>query len=267
MNENSEDVTVSRVALRLPPFWRSNVKLWLIQCEHSFGLSGITNDETKYSALVTSIDAETLSHVSDLVSNPPETGKYKALADRLLLEFGDSENQKAKKLLTELQLGDQKPSQLLRKMRELSAGQLTDEFLKSLWLQRLPTQIQAVLSASSENLTQMANLADKVAEVIQQPVPVYAVASDENLPGSSTAIAQLTEQVKKLTLQVEHLSREHHRQLNNFRNRPYRSSSQSRQRRQPQPNGSTEICYYHAKFGDKAYKCISPCTFTKQEKN
>ncbi|GFV27536.1 hypothetical protein TNCV_746891 [Trichonephila clavipes] len=37
-------------------------------------------------------------------------------------------------------------------MKELSGGQLQDEILKNLWLQRIPSQIQVVLSVSSETL-------------------------------------------------------------------------------------------------------------------
>ncbi|GFY33051.1 uncharacterized protein TNCV_2230021 [Trichonephila clavipes] len=112
------------------------------------------------------LDPETLSHVSDIILSPPAANKYITLSDRLIREFADSEHRKIKKkLLTELQLDDDKPSHLLRKMKEMSGGQLQDEFLKNLWLQRLPSQIQAVLSVSSETLDKLAEIADKVADV------------------------------------------------------------------------------------------------------
>ncbi|GFY53072.1 transposon Tf2-11 polyprotein [Trichonephila inaurata madagascariensis] len=161
--ENSSNV--GRIALRLPVFWRNNVALWVRQCDSAFVLSQITQDETKYAALVSMLDPETLSHVSDIILSPPAENKYVTLSDRLIREFADSEHQKIKKLLTELQLGDDKPSHLLRKMKELSGGQLQDEFLKNLWLQRLPSQIQTVLSVSSETLDKLAEIADKVADV------------------------------------------------------------------------------------------------------
>ncbi|GFX98692.1 hypothetical protein TNCV_1502701 [Trichonephila clavipes] len=60
-NMTSETVEVARIALRLPPFWKSNVRLWTAQCDHAFTFSGISSDDTKYSALVANLDAETLS--------------------------------------------------------------------------------------------------------------------------------------------------------------------------------------------------------------
>ncbi|GFW59948.1 hypothetical protein TNCV_4864031 [Trichonephila clavipes] len=118
----SETVEVARIALRLPPFWKSNVRLWIAQCDHAFTFSGISSDDTKYSALVANLDAETLSYVSDIVLSPPNSDKYHTLSQRLITQFSDSETQKIKKLLTDLQLGDEKPSHLLRKMKELSNG-------------------------------------------------------------------------------------------------------------------------------------------------
>ncbi|GFY61406.1 retrovirus-related Pol polyprotein from transposon opus [Trichonephila inaurata madagascariensis] len=66
------------------------------------------------------LDPETLSHVTDIILFPPAENEYVTLSDRLIREFADSEHQKIKILLTELQLGDEKPSHLLRKMKELS---------------------------------------------------------------------------------------------------------------------------------------------------
>ncbi|GFW38327.1 uncharacterized protein TNCV_1331801 [Trichonephila clavipes] len=128
--------------------------------------SGISSDDTKYSALVANLDAETLSYVSDIVLSPPNSDKYHTLSQRLITQFSDSETQKIKKLLTDLQLGDEKPSHLLRKMKELSNGQLQDDFLQSLWLQRMPPHIQTVLFASSEPLDKLAIIADKVSAVV-----------------------------------------------------------------------------------------------------
>ncbi|GFX71318.1 retrovirus-related Pol polyprotein from transposon 297 [Trichonephila clavipes] len=150
----SETVEVARIALRLPPFWKSNVRLWIAQCDHAFTFSGISSDDTKYSALVANLDAETLSYVSDIVLSPPNTRD------------------------------DEMPSHLLRKMKELSNGQLQDDFLQSLWLQRMPPHIQTVLSASSEPLDKLAIIADK------------------------PTLDSLARQIQELSLQVAELTRE-----------------------------------------------------------
>ena len=49
-------------------------------------------------------------------------------------------------------------------MKEVSSGQVTNNFLKNLWLQRLPSNIQTVLAVSSDELDKLAELVDKVSE-------------------------------------------------------------------------------------------------------
>ncbi|GFY60097.1 uncharacterized protein TNIN_268131 [Trichonephila inaurata madagascariensis] len=78
---------VGRIALRLPLFWRNNVALWNRQCDSAFVLSQITQDETKYAALVSMLDPETLSHASDIILSPPAENKYAAHIQAPLHEF------------------------------------------------------------------------------------------------------------------------------------------------------------------------------------
>ncbi|GFW74946.1 retrovirus-related Pol polyprotein from transposon opus [Trichonephila clavipes] len=113
--------------------------------ESNFALSAITNDQTKYNNIIAAINPETLSSVADILFEPPAANKFKALKERLIAEFSDSENKQIRKLLSELQLGDDKPSHLLRKMRVLAPdASLNDDFLKTLWLQRLPSEMQSI---------------------------------------------------------------------------------------------------------------------------
>ncbi|GFW83535.1 transposon Tf2-9 polyprotein [Trichonephila clavipes] len=261
----SETVEVARIALRLPPFWKSNVRLWIAQCDHAFTFSGISSDDTKYSALVANLDAETLSYVSDIVLSPPNSDKYHTLSQRLITQFSDSDTQKIKKLLTDLQLGDEKPSHLLRKMKELSNGQLQDDFLQSLWLQRMPPHIQTVLSASSEPLDKLAIIADKVSEVVGASSTINAATTVPPPSQSSSCSAQptmdsLARQIQELSLQVAELTRER----NSSRHQRYSSDRRRSHSRSRSVNRGSGICYYHRRYKEQARKCVSPCAFVQK---
>ncbi|GFT02968.1 hypothetical protein TNCV_3422641 [Trichonephila clavipes] len=80
---------------------------------------------------------------------------------------------------------DDKPSHLPRKMKELFGGQLQDEFLKNLWLQRLPSQIQALLSFSMETFDKLAEIAD-----VALLTAVYSATSAPE-PNTSAEIQEL----------------------------------------------------------------------------
>ncbi|GFU15043.1 retrovirus-related Pol polyprotein from transposon 297 [Trichonephila clavipes] len=263
----SETVEVTRIALRLPPFWKSNVRLWIAQCDHAFTFSGISSDDTKYSALVAKLDAETLSYVSDIVLSPPNSDKYHTLSQRLIIQFSDSETQKIKKLLTDLQLGDEKPSHLLRKMKELSNGQLQDDFLQSLWLQRMPPHIQTVLSASSEPLDKLAIIADKVSEVVGSSSTICAATTVSPPSQSSSCSVQptmdsLARQVQELSLRVAELTRER----NFSRHQRYSSDRRRSHSRSRSVNRGSGICYYHRRYKEQARKCVSPCAFVQKKR-
>ncbi|GFW34180.1 helitron_like_N domain-containing protein [Trichonephila clavipes] len=260
-----ETVEVARIALRLPPFWKSNVRLWIAQCDHAFTFSGISSDDTKYSALVANLDAETLSYVSDIVLSPPNSDKYHTLSQRLITQFSDSDTQKIKKLLTDLQLGDEKPSHLLRKMKELSNGQLQDDFLQSLWLQRMPPHIQTVLSASSEPLDKLAIIADKVSEVVGASSTICAATTVPPPSQSSSCSAQptmdsLARQIQELSLQVAELIRER----NSSRHQRYSSDRRRSHSRSRSVNRGSGICYYHRRYKEQARKCVSPWAFVQK---
>ncbi|GFU89314.1 retrovirus-related Pol polyprotein from transposon opus [Trichonephila clavipes] len=263
----SETVEVARIALRLPPFWKSNVRLWIAQCDHAFTFSGISSDDTKYSALVANLDAETLSYVSDIVLSPPNSDKYHTLSQRLITQFSDSETQKIKKLLTDLHLGDEKPSHLLRKMKELSNGQLQDDFLQSLWLQRMPPHIQTVLSASSEPLDKLAIIADKVSEVVGASSTICAATTVPPPSQSSSCSAQptmdsLARQIQELSLQVAELTRER----NSSRHQRYSSDRRRSHSRSRSVNRGSGICYYHRRYKEQTCKCVSPCAFVQKKR-
>ncbi|GBN38877.1 hypothetical protein AVEN_167692-1 [Araneus ventricosus] len=124
---------LARVAFRATLFWEINPDLWFIHLESQFKLSGISADETKFHAVVAGLDAKVISYISDIVRNPPRDSKYDALKSRILTHFSHSESSKLRLFLQDLQLGDKRPSQLLQDMRNLAAGNIDDDVLKSIF--------------------------------------------------------------------------------------------------------------------------------------
>ncbi|GBN36346.1 hypothetical protein AVEN_222186-1 [Araneus ventricosus] len=54
---------VSRIAVKVPPFWRENPAIWFSQLESQFHTSGIVQDSTKYHTVVASVETEILSQL------------------------------------------------------------------------------------------------------------------------------------------------------------------------------------------------------------
>jgi len=124
VNNASEAPQLARVAVKPPPFWKSDPALWFLQLDAQFKLSNITVDETQYYTAISALDTEVLQSVRNIVLNPPAEHKYSTLKAKLISVFSESENVKLKQVLYELQLGDMKPTQLLSKMIDLSGGEI-----------------------------------------------------------------------------------------------------------------------------------------------
>ncbi|GFU40531.1 uncharacterized protein NPIL_427871 [Nephila pilipes] len=158
-------------------------------------------------------------------------------------------------------------------MKELPGTVLNDEFLRNLWLQRLPAEIQTIIPVSSEKLENLAKLAGKIAEVHAAPftLNVYTVqgcseqSSDPpNFPLNE--MITLRGQIAALSKQVERLSKD--RLRNRCRRRYGKSPSRSKiPSRREEYHFSYEFCYYHKRFGSKAKKCRKPCTFAQTLEN
>lgn len=189
---------VNRIQVRVPPFWKLNPQLWFHQLEAQFANSNIVNDITKFNTIVGVMESDILSSVSDIVLQPPAIDRYEAIKRRLIQQFTDTDNKKLKSLLHELTLGDMKPSDLLRKMRELSCGKVGEDLLKTLWLQRLPLTIQTVLSTSNDDLNRLIVMADTMFDITEAST-IQAISSNNN---------DLVNVVRNLEDKIESLSKD-----------------------------------------------------------
>lgn len=267
----------NRVAVKVPPFWSNNVRLYFAQVEANFRVSNVTQEQTKFDTLVAALDSQTLSHAADLVYAPPKETPYQKLKDRLISEFEVSRSGKVRTLLHELELGENKPSWLLRQMRELSGGRLEDTFLKDLWFGRLPASMQAILATSTEELAKLADIADRIAEYSMNAGDgmVNAVSGQPIVMGLQEQISGLEKQVANLSMKWAHggqdkvTRRQPGREEGPYR-QGYRDRSRSPVDRRSYRAGSRGspvarkkewLCFYHFKFGEKAVRCEPPCSY------
>ena len=200
---------VSSKTLKLPPFWPNDPILWFAQVEAQFTTRNITSQARKFAYIISTLQPEITQEIRDILINPPAENLYDTLKTELIKCTSASEKNRLHQLLNSEELGDRKPSQLLRKMRQLLGDtQLEDGILLQLFLQRLPMNAQIILSTTSDTVTvdQVALIADKILEVAT-PSAISAVQSTVHpaTPQKTDELADLHSQVNKLTSQVEAL--------------------------------------------------------------
>lgn len=272
INTDPQHFRIDRVAIKPPPFWKSSPKLWFSHLEAQFVTGSIVSDETKYYYVVAALDEHMLKLVSDIVEKPPNQNKYQAIRDSLIQILSESEAQRLQKLLKGMDLGDQKPSQLLRQMRSSNDFALRDPVLKNLWLQRLPQQAQIVLAASSGTLDDLALLADKILETFNPP-SLFAVSNQNQEVSSSSKFATLEAKLDEFLKHISLIDRsDSNPSRNRSSSRTFISRNRSSSPRTSQGSDTSgnkkdyKYCWYHFRFGADATKCVSPCQF-KSSKN
>jgi cleavage and polyadenylation specificity factor subunit 1 len=219
-------MTESAVSLKLPTFWASQPRAWFVQAEAQFTIRGITQDSTKYAYLVSSLDQQTAERILDVLEAPPTSEKYETLKDRLLSTFSLSEQERASRLLNMSGQGDRRPSDLMDEMLALLGTHRPCFLFVELFRQQLPTDIRLALAttAASTDLRALAQEADKLWASRSQPVALATQAAQPSIMAA-------------------------------------RHSNAPKARLPKQQESTSEVCFYHKKFGAEARRCRPPCKF------
>ena len=249
------DATVAAsVAFRAPPFCSQDPSLWFSLLECSFKASKITNSLTKFTHAISHLPPELLPQASSVIAAAPTADNpYEDLKATLLKILQTSVATRLRELLSKEELGDEKPSQLLSRMKQLLADKYQSfdaELFKQLFYQRLPSSIQRSLFSVKDNLNAdaIATLADDFMATLPPPQASSISVSphDSQLTQLTQLVSQLTSDMAKLKLQLQNRSRSR--------------SSTPRRRRPSSRSRSPGVCWYHRTFGAKAMKCVQPCT-------
>lgn len=229
-------MATNTVTVKIPPFWPADPELWFAQVEAQFTIKKITLQSTKYSYIVAALSPETATEVRDLILHPPETHPFDALKTALIERVSLSKRRKIHQLLHAEELGDRKPSQLLRRLQQLS-GDSDTELLRELFLQRLPSHVQVgLLSHPGKPLSDLAVIADGMMELAESR---YSVATAET--PEAAEIASIRSDLNKVLKFLE--------------------TSPPPKNQGALVSPKDDLCWYHAKFGARASKCRPPCSF------
>lgn len=256
---------VARVSVKIPPFWPEKPEIWFFQVEAQFSICGIVAEETKFNYLVSQLEPKFVESLWDIISDDSRT-KYTAAKERLLNTFRESENKRLQRLLTGLDLGDMKPSQLLQRMRNLATDGISDKVLKTLFLQKMPDSVRNVVCISDDDIEKIATMADRIVE--NQPKKELYSASSDVPPIPVDAVSELKQQIAILENKLDQLTVTSSRKpRSQARNIVRSSNGRSRSRNRYNPSG--KYCYYHFRFGEKCYpeKCKAPCAWRNTSEN
>lgn len=280
-----EIFATSAIRLDLPRFAENNINEYFTRLGHWFNASRVTSDAQKYSVVMASIPVERTNEVEAIAETAPEHGKYEFMKRRIIAYFADSQQKRLREALSDMQLGDMKPSQFYNKLKRLAGDSLTETALIELWAAQLPEMAHAtVVQMKNSPLEDRLAAADALIESLRlrsfggmnvnqatagtsdstTTIPSTGAAAQpiEPFPGFNLLINKITDLCKN--------NNNNERRLRNQGGLRSRSKSNSRRNRS-ESSAEPSICWYHQKFGDDADHCLLPCSmhasFTASSKN
>lgn len=260
--QQQQQQTHHATEMKMPSFYESEPELWFIVVESQFAARKITNEKTKFSIVVANLSCTTASQVKEVLKLPFTEGHYERLKQQLISIYAETASEKFRKLISNADIGDKKPSQFLNHMKSLADNSITDDFIKKLWIQRLPAASRAVLSASKDALDDLAKMADSMWEVSDR-FNVNAIRTENPLEAK---IERLASAFEKLSQRIDGIDKKEHISRRDSTPHHNRSRSKSTQSRDSD-KVTHEICWFHHKYGDAAKKCREPCKYDTKSKN
>lgn len=264
--------------IRIPEFTPEDPELWFCIIERNFSAAGITSDGIKASYVTGALGPRYIAEVRDILLSPPPTGLFEALKKELICRLSVSQEQKARRLLEHEEIGDRKPSQFLRHLRGLAGTCVSESLLRTLWLGRLPANVQAILATQKDTaLEKVAELADaitdtmpgrlSVAEATLASAPVQPCATDTISERMMQMLISLQNQAETMQSQIAELrvSRSDHRPFRRSERR--RSFSRRRFNSRERSTATNGMCWYHTKYGPRAHHCVPPCSYVQPAGN
>jgi hypothetical protein len=124
-NEDREQ-HVAHVAFRICDFWPHDPNTWFCKIESKFRICNITQSSTKYDHLLSALPTEVCSNINDSREGIDESAEdtYEQLKALLVSRYTKDRWARAFELLKILEIGDMRPSEMMRQMKALL---LTDD--------------------------------------------------------------------------------------------------------------------------------------------
>lgn len=257
--------------LPMPTVLNTNIEAWFTSMEYWFTASGINADRQRFATILAAIDPNVLAQLNEILREEPVVGKYEFIKQKLIAHYAESEQRKLNRLLSEMPLGDKRPSELYHEMKRVAGNVLGEAALKSLWAQRLPEAARPAIAASSGSPAELIRIADSIVDAlapraVRQATTTTTPAPLNDIGELKAIIAELRNQISNMPRRGRSRSRNNN---NNQRaNTPANNSANtSNNATTTNNNSNSDLCWYHETYGDEAKNCREPCRRFKRTRS
>jgi hypothetical protein len=256
MATDSKQSTASQT-LRVPPFMPMKIGLWFSIPERQFAFTNITNDEEKFTALISCFESQYLGQIEEITMNPPATEQYETLKGELIRILAEIDDDRVQRLVEGEVMGDRKPSQFYHDIKKLASPYASEKFILILWRNRLPDRLRKILDVVDTDVDKLTRAADKIEEAFSQNSRANKITTVTEPPvQTATTNDSLTATINALSRKIDALANDKHRRSRSPLRRQFRRRSRSRKspRRYnaTQKPGICNINHISVRIGDEA---------------
>ncbi|XP_044578871.1 uncharacterized protein LOC123261346 [Cotesia glomerata] len=244
---------------RLPEFIAEDPEMWFVMVESLFQRYSVTDKQDRLTHIVPALPPRVAKQLRDVIMKEQTPALYDELKAQLIKRLGISQGEKTNRLLEGEKMGDEKPSEYLRRLQEIG-GEIPEHLLQSIWLRGLPDGYRMTMAAQrGQSLENMAEVADNIHETVPTRQAVFETAASQDT-SIATALQNLQLEMAKYARNIRSPSEGRRgRSPTPHRSNPQTQSRSGARSRGPRPQG---ICWYHWIFNEKADKCTQPCNWT-----
>ena len=238
------------VAVKLPPFWEPNPRVWFVQCEAAFRHANVTREVTKFDHILTALPTSIVNSIIDLVDEVDEHAEdcYTLLKERLMGKFSLSKWSRCAAIVDHDLLGDRRPSALMDDMLAAHPeGEKPNSLFLYIFLRKLPAEMMDQLGVKDyDKPRELALAADKLWDsrrsrgrplcAAVESTPLAAISSSSRSPSPSSARRPAQRRA---------------------------TGGDGGRRQRPSTPGPSGYCRLHAKWGEDACQCYPPCSWSK----
>ena len=250
-NGNAMEVGQRHVLIKVPRFLPFDVDLWETQCLATFNIHGLYDETQRYYQTIAALDADVIKHVTAYISHPRQAAEFSGLVEALKQAFAKSDGERMDELFS-ITMNDMKPSMLYYTMRRLWLDKAPDEskVLRHIFIRKLPSSVSVLLrSITNIALPEFLKAADDMVDQYRQ-TKIFPMASQVDILPDKVDETKTMYPVERTNVLPKYNKNEKRSDQIKF-----------------QPINKDGICNYHARWGDKAFKCREGCKYVQKKNN
>ena len=206
-------------------------------------IKGVTDNIEKFYLVLGALTEDTVDLVKRIVEAPATPQSYGQLRAALIASHSFTPYQKVDMIVNMEPLGSRKPSELMAAMKKYRPDNDARFFVYH-FLQHLPREIRLLLARDDH--TDLRALTEKADDLMSHHVRqemIAAATADSGDEAVTAAAAPKSGKSKK--------------------KRSGKGGGKGGGKNQQPAQKQLDICSYHARFGDKAYRCEEPCAWSE----